>query len=133
MEIYKRIKQRKNENGLTINKGVFSLRLSALLSSSGETTYSVARKLGMSAATISRYANGIILPKLTTVYYLADIFYVNPVWLMGYDVPQSGIATADSLTEQEKALLAFYRLASEENKLKIIQFIMNNTRGENYI
>ena len=87
----------------------------------------------MSAATISRYANGIMLPKLTTVYYLADIFYVNPVWLMGYDVPQNGIATADSLTEQEKALLAFYRSASEENKLKIIQFIMNNTRGKNYI
>ena len=39
------------------------------------------------------------------------------------------IDTANSLTEQEKALLAFYRTASEENKLKIIQFIMNNTRG----
>lgn len=109
MEIHNRIKQRKKENGLIINKDVFSLRLSALLSSSGETTYSVAGKLGMSAATISRYANGIMLPKLTTVYYLADIFYVNPVWLMGYDVPQNGIATADSLTEQEKpsSLLPF--------------------------
>ena len=38
-------------------------------------------------------------------------------------------STANSLTEQEKALLAFYRTASEENKLKIIQFIMNNTNG----
>ena len=129
MEIHNRIKQRKKENGLTINKGVFSLRLSTLLSSSGETTYSVARKLGMSAATISRYANGIILPKLTTVYYLADIFNVNPVWLMGYDVPPSETVAANSITEQEKALLAFYRSASEENKLKIIQYIMNNTRG----
>lgn len=131
MEIHNRIKQRKKENGLTINKDVFSLRLSALLSSSDETTYSVARKLGMSAATISRYANGIMLPKLTTVYYLADIFYVNPVWLMGHDVPQSETVAANSITEQEKALLAFYRTASEENKLKIIQFIMNNTNGSN--
>lgn len=129
MEIHNRINQRKKENGLTINKGVFSLRFSALLSSSGETTYSVARKLGMSAATISRYANGIMLPKLPTVYSLANIFRVNPLWLMGYDVPQSEIDTANSLTEQEKALLAFYRSAGEENKLKIIQYIMNNTRG----
>lgn len=129
MEIHNRIKQRKKENGLTINKDVFSLRLSALLSSSDETTYSVARKLGMSAATISRYANDIMLPKLPTVYSLANIFRVNPLWLMGYDVPQSEIDTANSLTEQEKALLAFYRSAGEENKLKIIQYIMNNTRG----
>ena len=129
MEIHNRIKQRRKENGLTINKDVFSLRLSALLSSSDETTYSVARKLGMSAATISRYANDIMLPKLPTVYSLANIFRVNPLWLMGYDVPQSEIDTANSLTEQEKALLAFYRSASEENKLKIIQYIMNNTRG----
>ena len=110
---------------------MFSLRFSALLSSSGETTYSVARKLGMSAATISRYANEIMLPKLPTVYSLANIFRVNPLWLMGYDVPQNEIDTANSLTEQEKALLAFYRTASEENKLKIIQFIMNNTNGSN--
>ena len=129
MEIHNRINQRKKENGLTINKGVFSLRFSALLSSSGETTYSVARKLGMSAATISRYANEIMLPKLPTVYSLANIFRVNPLWLMGYDVPQNEIDTANSLTEQEKALLAFCRTASEENKLKIIQFIMNNTNG----
>ena len=129
MEIHNRIKQRKKENGLIINKDVFSLRLSALLSSSGETTYSVAGKLGMSAATISRYANGIMLPKLTTVYYLADIFYVNPVWLMGYDVPQNGIDTANSLTEQEKALLAFYRTASEEGKQEIIQFVNQKTNG----
>lgn len=129
MEIHKRIKQRRKENGLTINKDVFSLRLSALLSSSDETTYSVARKLGMSAATISRYANGIMLPKLTTVYYLADIFYVNPVWLMGYDVPQSETVAANSITEQEKALLAFYRSASEERKQEIIQFVMQKTNG----
>ena len=39
------------------------------------------------------------------------------------------IATADSLTEQEKALLAFYRLASEERKQEIIQFVMTKTNG----
>ena len=49
-----------------IKKETFPQRLSDLMSEFGETTYSVARKLGMSAATISRYMNGHMLPKLTT-------------------------------------------------------------------
>lgn len=38
-------------------------------------------------------------------------------------------STANSLTEQEKALLAFYRTASEEGKQEIIQFVMQKTNG----
>lgn len=47
---------------------------------------------------------------------------------MGYDVPQSGTATANSITEQEKALLAFYRTASEEGKQEIIQFVKQKNK-----
>lgn len=39
------------------------------------------------------------------------------------------IDTANSLTEQEKALLAFYRTASEEGKQEIIQFVNQKTNG----
>ena len=38
------------------------------------------------------------------------------------------IDTANSLTEQEKALLAFYRTASEEGKQEIIQFVMTKRK-----
>nr|DAY75115.1 MAG TPA: nucleoid-associated protein [Caudoviricetes sp.] len=64
-----------------------------------------------------------------TLGIIADFFNVSLDYLMDRDVPQSRMAAADLITEQEKALLAFYRSASEENKLKIIQFIMNNTNG----
>ena len=64
-----------------------------------------------------------------TLEIIADFFNVSLDYLMDRDVPQSRMAAADLITEQEKALLAFYRSASEENKLKIIQFIMNNTNG----
>nr|DAP74698.1 MAG TPA: nucleoid-associated protein [Caudoviricetes sp.] len=64
-----------------------------------------------------------------TLEIIADFFNVSLDYLIDRDVPQSRMATADLITEQEKALLAFYRTASEENKLKIIQFIMNNTNG----
>lgn len=73
--------------------------------------------------------NGHMLPKLTTVYYLANIYNVNPVWLMGYDVSPSETVAANSITEQEKALLAFYRSASEERKQEIIQFVKQKTNG----
>ena len=72
-------------NKTTINKDAFSQRLSQLLSETDETTYSLSDKLGMTAATISRYTNGKMLPKLPTVYSIANIFHVNPLWLMGYD------------------------------------------------
>ncbi|MCI8397465.1 MAG: helix-turn-helix domain-containing protein [Clostridia bacterium] len=40
-----------------------------------------------STSTIYRYMNAEMSPKLTTVKYLAEFYNINPVWLMGYDVP----------------------------------------------
>lgn len=68
---------------------VFSSRFSELLEQSNENTHSLAKKLGLSPATISRYANGIMAPKLPTLYAMADIFDVNPIWLFGFDVPRA--------------------------------------------
>ena len=39
-----------------------------------------------SKSTIYRYMNAEMAPKLTTVKYASEIFNVNPLWLMGYDV-----------------------------------------------
>ena len=47
---------------------------------------------------------------------------------MGYDVPPSETVASNSITEQEKALLAFYRSASEERKQEIIQFVMTKRK-----
>lgn len=65
---------------------VFAQRLQYLIDSTAETTYTLGEKLGLSAATISRYANAIMRPKVPTVIEMAKIFRVNPAWLMGYDV-----------------------------------------------
>ena len=72
----------------TIDLQVFAKRLSALMESSNETTYSLAEKLSLTPATISRYANGLMKPKVPTVISMAEIFGVNDTWLMGYDVPK---------------------------------------------
>ena len=72
----------------TIDLQVFAKRLSALMESSNETTYSLAEKLSLTPATISRYANGLMKPKVPTVVSMAEIFGVNDTWLMGYNVPK---------------------------------------------
>ena len=78
---------------------------------------------------LSQYVNGKVEPRKSKLYILGQALKVNEAWLMGYDVPPSETVTANSLTEQEKALLASYRAASEERKQEIIQFVMQKTNG----
>ncbi|MFQ9819809.1 MAG: DNA-binding protein [Acutalibacteraceae bacterium] len=113
-----RLLQLMNERNL---KQVDILRLAA--------PYCKKNNIKLNRNDLSQYVNGKVEPRKSKLYILGQALKVNEAWLMGYDVPQSGTATANSITEQEKTLLAFYRSASEENKLKIIQFIMNNTNG----
>ena len=66
-----------------INLELFAERFSGLLSETDENTYTLAEKLSLTPGTISRYQNGLMAPKITTLYALADIFGVNPAWLCG--------------------------------------------------
>lgn len=66
-----------------VDLDLFSSRFSEALSESSENTYTIAEKLNLSPATISRYNNGKMLPKLATLYQAADILNVSPEWLMG--------------------------------------------------
>ncbi len=69
-----------------IDTSKFAVRFAEILSMSDENTYSISAKLGLTPATISRYANGKMTPKIPTLYSIADILKVNPLWLMGLDV-----------------------------------------------
>lgn len=70
-----------------IDLKVFANRLTSLIENSEETTYSLADKLSLTPATISRYTNGLMKPKVPTIKSIAQIFNVDDAWLMGYDVP----------------------------------------------
>lgn len=86
----------------------FAARLTRLLAERGETTYSVGRAVALSPGTISRYCNGLIAPKLTTLYAIAQVLKADPVWLMGYDQTPPPLPEADNilpLTRREVPLL----------------------------
>jgi transcriptional regulator with XRE-family HTH domain len=71
-----------------VNKKVFAQRLKQIMDNKNETIYTVADLVHLSAATISRYTNADMAAKITTIEALARYFGVDPVWLMGYDVPK---------------------------------------------
>ena len=70
----------------------FAERLLQLVKEHNTNINDLANKIGIkSKSTIYRYMNAEMAPKLTTIKYLAEIYDVNPVWLMGYDVPKKSI------------------------------------------
>ena len=65
----------------------FAERFSELVKNSSIEVSKLAEMLGIkSKSTIYRYMNAEMAPKLTTVKYASEIFNVNPLWLIGYDV-----------------------------------------------
>lgn len=75
-------------NKTTINKELFSKRLTQLMQENNETTYTMGDRFGLSSPTISRYMTGQMAAKITTIKAFAEYFSVNELWLMGYDVPR---------------------------------------------
>lgn len=75
--------------GDEINLKEFSKRFSNLVKNSSIEIPKLAEMLGIkSKSTIYRYMNGEMTPKISTIKYAAEIFNVNPKWLMGHDVPK---------------------------------------------
>ena len=73
----------------SINREKFAIRLSELMELNNETTYTMADTFSLSPATISRYTNGQMAAKITTIEAMAKHFSVNPAWLMGYDTTRT--------------------------------------------
>lgn len=53
-----------------------------------QTCQSVGVLLGISKATVSAYMTGVRSPKKPVLLHIASVYNVDPVWLMGYDVPK---------------------------------------------
>lgn len=76
----------------------FAKRFSNLIKNSSIDVPRLAEMLGLkSKSTIYRYMNGEMAPKISTVKYASEIFNVNPLWLMGYDVSMKSNIKTDEL------------------------------------
>ncbi|MCI8618436.1 MAG: helix-turn-helix domain-containing protein [Clostridia bacterium] len=114
----------------------FAKRLSNLIKEYNTDINILANKLGIkSKSTIYRYMNAEMAPKITTVKYLAEIYNVNTLWLMGYDVPMKAIPIKDIKQTRIPILgtvKAGYDYLAEENKIGYTYLDYTPSDPENY-
>ena len=90
----------------------FKCRMAKALSFRGMKQVELSRLTGIDSGTINNYLSGKYEPKQDRLEKLAEALAVDPVWLMGYDVPMKKENPADDnlkLTEGEAMLLDLFR------------------------
>lgn len=90
-------------------KEEFRYRLIKAMDREGIRAADLARKTGLLESTISQYRSGYAKPKEERLAMLANALHVNPVWLMGLDVPmdvQTNAPPTDYYIDPEAAEIA---------------------------
>ena len=90
-------------------KEEFRYRLIKAMDRAGIRAADLARKTGLLESTISQYRSGYAKPKEERLALLANALHVNPVWLMGLDVPmdvQTNAQPTDYYLDPEAAEIA---------------------------
>ncbi len=62
-------------------------RITFILNLRGMKAQDLSYKTGINKASISQYVNGNHCPSNDKAQLMADVLKVNPLWLMGFDVP----------------------------------------------
>lgn len=117
-----------------VTKEIFSKRLKELMVINNETIYSIGEILNLAPSTISRYSDGKMSPKITTIYSMANHFNVNPVWLMGYDVDKNLNFSNNKnyISDKERSLLDTFNKLDSIDKEKVIDYTTILASQEKY-
>ena len=89
-------------------------------------------KTNIPKGAMSQYISGAFEPKQDRVYIIAQALNVDPVWLMGYDVPmekgnKKNPTDEGQLTEGEKDIIEYFRQIPEELHEPLLN-LLNNFR-----
>lgn len=86
----------------------------------------LAKRSGLSEASISRYLSGQMVPRVNAVSKMAAALHVDPVWLMGYE----DIAPDFSVETSKLAMLIDCMTPDEKRQVEnFVKFIINNRGG----
>lgn len=83
----------------------------------------LANRSGIGKSSISQYLSGSHAPSNRSAGAMARVLGVNPVWLMGFDVPMTAPLVPDEFSEFEKTLVAAYRIADEGTRRAVAKLL----------
>lgn len=107
-------------------------RIAKALSIRGMRQSELCEKTKIPKSAISQYISGAFEPKQDRVFLISRALNVDPVWLMGYDVPMEKKETPEDkkipptemqLSEGEKALLDLFNRVPEDQQRLVLQMI----------
>lgn len=99
-------------------KEEFNHRLALAMEIRGIRAVDLAHKLGLSESAVSQYKSGYAVPKAKRTAEIAAILNVDPVWLMGMDVPMEKRAKRD-VSDFDCAILDAYHNADPVTQANI--------------
>ena len=109
-----------------------STRIAKALSIRGMKQSELCEKTKIPKSAISQYISGAFLPKQDKIFIMAQALNVDPVWLMGYDVPmekkeeppeQKSSPSELQLTEGEKLMLELFRRIPEDRQAAALELL----------
>ena len=102
-----------------------STRIKKALSVRGMKQSEICEKTKIPKSALSEYISGAYEPKQDRLFLIAQALDVDPVWLMGFDVPMEKEKTISpselQLTEGEKLMLEVFRLIPEEQQRAFLE------------
>ena len=109
-----------------------SVRIKKALAARNMTQSELCTKAHISKSTLSEYLKGLYEPKQDKVFIISQALNVDPVWLMGYDVPmekkeepktKKDSPTEPQLSEGEKVLLDLFNRVPKDQQQLVLQMI----------
>lgn len=109
-----------------------SVRIRKALSIRNMRQADLCEKANISKSTLSEYLSGRYVPKQDKIFLISQALNVDPVWLMGYDVPMEKKEqpetkkvplTEEQLSEGEKLVLQLFRQIPEDKQTEALDLL----------
>ncbi len=104
-----------------------SVRLAKALTIRGMKQSELCEKTKIPKSAISQYLSGLFEPKQDRLHIIAQALNVDPVWLMGFDVPMEKENKSSprelKLTEGEELMLELFRQIPEDRQSEALDLL----------
>lgn len=102
---------------------VTAQRLRDALNRAGLRAQDLSNRSGIGKSSISQYLSGSHAPSNKSAGAMAEVLGVNPVWLMGFDVPMNAPLVPGEFSEFEIAIITALRSADASTRKAVCKLL----------